>query len=175
MKYLVTLIGITFFSVLNAQNASKGIIKEGKGIENVVSLGEKRSEIKNRLGTTEKCATFGGKITKINDNIVKDTRKHKVKKSRYFYCYSKLGIEILFNSKKKPYNNGKWVGQINIKSSNYTTLKGISVGDDREKVKSLYGGECNAKRNVYYSLGIAFIIDETSNTVSEIEIFYPQK
>lgn len=149
-----------------AQNNIDDItIKEGVGTEKII-LGNTKKEVIRNFGKSEPCVGFKGKILKENDVIVKDTRKQEKKKWKNYFCYNEHGLQILLKKNK--------VSSIHFTSTKYKTTKGISIGDSREKLLSIYGGTFDSPRVVYYPLGIAFVIDKNDNII-EIEVFNPQQ
>ena len=77
----------------------------------------------------------------------------------YFDCYSSGGV--------------KYIGNVYIKSSNYSLESGITVGSSKDSVISTYGEPIQVNNNIMYAFGdkvIYFVLN--GDTVSEIQVNY---
>ena len=146
------------------------VVKEGVGIDGIVTIGESKKSIILKYGKSDQFLIR--KYKKMASTHPHNVRSSKTKfveklgRSRHTFYYSELSLFIGFDDKDH-------VRSIYYRTEKYRTVKGLSIGDTRQKAYSLYkeGDDCQPiLQNPSEGIDIIF----ECNQVKEIRIYEPR-
>lgn len=168
MKKFLTLCLTLITSLSWCQNKIDNIkITDGKGLEGLVKIGDKKRAVISVLGKPKRITKYTEVYNTETRGIIRKTDWEALTRTKHFFRYDKLGITLFFQKNK--------VVKIVFRKDEYSTLRGIKIGDKSDLVYQTYG-----KNNVDFlkdntlrvlSEGIDFLIQ--CNLITEIRIYEP--
>jgi hypothetical protein len=140
------------------------VIISGVGVQDVVEIGMRRSQVRKQFGRTDECTLISSywRNNCWGDGTVESSSDTIVKRTNQIYCYDELGLRIIFSKGR--------VARIITHSPAHVSDTGIRIGDSRETVQRVHATESDAPRLWLHKLGLLYQFNG-DGVVEAIEVY----